>query len=106
MGIDNDKIGVLEIIISTINNYFRMTPPPPGCWLRGQDVRSRLSLVTSPVTNWNISTTHNPRTVPGGDGGAGAGEDVVTLIAGFRCNRRQDIQLKISRLPRIGVINN
>ena len=72
-GIDNDKIGVLEIIISTINNYFRMTPPPPGCWLRGQDVRSRQSLVTSPVTDWNISTTHNPRTVPGGDGGGGGG---------------------------------
>ena len=72
LGSDNDKIGVLEIIISTINNYLRMTPPL-ATWLLGQDVRSRLSLVTSPVTNWNISTTHHPRTVPGGDGGRGRG---------------------------------
>ena len=73
-----------------------------GC--RGQDVRSRLSLVTSPdKLKYFHATLHAYLPVVTG---AGRGEDVVTLIAGFRCNRRQDIQLKISRLPGIGVISN
>ena len=69
-----------------------------GC--RGQDVRSRLALVASPDKLKYFHALHLAYLPV--VAGAGRGEDVVTLIAGFRCNRRQDIQLKISRLPGIG----